>query len=86
MNKLKIMKILVFLLTFLMVFMLCLLVNRVVVKKDIQNFEIHLQGAKKIDNFSVEGDYGYVVTSDTVYVVNIKKGKYKGFITTREEK
>lgn len=86
MDKLKIVKMLVFLLTFLVFFTLCLLVNKAFISKNAKPFEMMLEtkGAK-IDGFDINGDYGYILAGNTIYVVDVKKSVYKGSIFTKGE-
>lgn len=86
MDKFKTIKILVFMLTFLMVFVLCLLINRVFVKKSTKPFEITLATkGENFDFFKVEGDYVYVYNANKIHIVDAKKGVYKGLISTTGE-
>ena len=38
---------------------------------------LETKGAK-IDGFDINGDYGYILAGNTIYVVDVKKGVYKG--------
>lgn len=88
MDKLKIIKTMVFMLTFCMVFALCLLVGRVVEKNNHKPFEIKISNVKeaKIDKFKINGNYAYIKTSDQIHVVDIESGTYKGMIFVTEDK
>ncbi len=86
MDKFKTIKILVFMLSFLMVFVLCLLINRIFVKKSTKPFEIALAiEGKNFDFFKVEGDYVYVYNANKIHIVDVKKGIYKGLISAMGE-
>ena len=88
MDKLKIIKAMVLMLTFCMVFVLCLLVGKVFEKNSYKPFEIKISNAKdtKIDKFKINGNYAYIKTSDQIHVVDIESGTYKGMIFVTEDK
>ena len=88
MDKLKIIKKAVFGLTFCIVFILCIIVHKTFSKKTVAQFDIALESADatKIDNFFVSGNYGFVVTSNKVYIIDVEKGIYKGSISILGEK
>ncbi|MBQ8869940.1 MAG: hypothetical protein IJ019_01015 [Alphaproteobacteria bacterium] len=88
MDKLKIIKTTVFVLTFFVFFVLCLLVGKVLEKKTAKPFEIQVKNVAgaQIDNIKAVADYVYVQSSNQVHVVDVKNGTYKGVIFVTEEK
>ncbi|MBE6451091.1 MAG: hypothetical protein E7016_03915 [Alphaproteobacteria bacterium] len=88
MDKLKIIKTAVFVLTFCMFFILCLLVGKAFEKKGAKPFEIGLPNVagKKFDDVKLMGDYVFLQLSNQVHVVDVKNGTYKGVIFVTEDK
>lgn len=85
MDKLKIIKISVFFMTFVLVFLLCFAVTRVISQiKGEQEFEVHLP-EKDILGMSSSGDYLYVQGKQAIYVVDIKERAISGKISLNKE-
>lgn len=83
MNKLKFVKIVVFLLTFAIVFLLCLGMGQIMKRNSKNNFTINLELAPNvhIKNMVAEGDYLFVASDEErIYVIDVQKGKTKGEI------
>ena len=87
MNKLKIVKGLVFFMTFVIIFLLCLAIQKVMVNKKQQTFDIEIENIVEYtsDNFSVAGDYAYITSAKKIYVIDVNKGILKGTISLRKE-
>ena len=88
MDKLKIIKTMVFILTFCMIFALCLLVGKVFEKSTSKPIEVKISGIKdaKIDNFKISENFIYIQTSNKIHIIDVKKGNYKGMIFVTEDK
>lgn len=83
MNKLKFVKIVVFLLTFAIVFLLCLGMGHIMKRNSKNHFTINLELAPnvQIKNMVAEGDYLFVASDEErIYVIDVQKGKTKGEI------
>ena len=83
MDKIKIIKLLVICLTFCLLFVLCLLVNKVMLKNTEKTFEIKIETVDKeqITDIKTAENLLHVVTSENkIYVFDVKKGAYKGSI------
>ena len=84
MNKLKIVKAAVFLLTFCLIFLLCFAVSQIILKTNRQNqaFKISLPAANcRISHMTAEGNRLYIATeTPAVYVVNLKDKILEGTI------
>ena len=82
MDKLKIVKTIVALLTFGVVFVFCLLISQTVASNKNKAFDINIKNAQNsvIDSFSANGKYVYIKTLNQLHVVDVDKGVYKGVI------
>lgn len=84
MDKLKIVKIAVFLLTFCLIFLLCFAVSQIILKTNRQNqaFKISLPAANsRISNITAEGGRLFIATeAPAVYVVNLQDKVLEGTI------
>ncbi len=84
MDKLKIVKIAVFLLTFCLIFLLCFAVSQIILKTNRQNqaFKISLPAANsRICNITAEGGRLFIATeAPAVYVVNLKDKVLEGTV------
>ena len=88
MDKIKIIKLAVFFLTFCMMFVLCLLVNKVMMKNTEKPFDINIETLNKaqITDIKTAENFIHVITSENkIYVFDVKKGAYKGVISFSEE-
>lgn len=87
MDKLKIVKGLVFVMTFCLVFLLCIAINKVTLNKNQQTFDITLENVVeyKSDNFYATGDYVYISSEQKIYVIDVNQGILKGTISLRKE-
>ena len=86
MDKIKMIKALVFVLTFFIVFVLCFLFEKVIGGKSTKTFDIKLEGINsKIDSFKISDKYIYVMSSDKLYVIDVENGIYKGSISVKGE-
>lgn len=82
MDKLKIIKMLVFMLTFFIVFSLCILTQKAIKKRNNVSYDIKLSSlSSKIDGFEISNDYGYVLSANKIFVIDLKNGTYKGSIS-----
>lgn len=88
MDKLKIIKTAVFMLTFCMIFVLCLLTDKVFEQKTSKPFEINITNVTgaKINNMTTSADYLYLQSSNQIHIIDVKKGVYKGTILVTEDK
>lgn len=84
MDKLKIIKTAVFLLTFCLIFLLCFAVSQIILKTKGQKqaFEISLPVLNsRIDGMAAEGNRLYIATDvPAVYVINLKDKMLEGTI------
>ena len=88
MDKLKIIKTAVFILTFCVFFVLCLLAGKVFEKNTAKPFTIELPNVegKSFDDIKLMGDYICLRLSNQVHIVDVKNGTYKGVIFVTEDK
>lgn len=84
MNKLKIVKAAVFLLTFCLIFLLCFAVSQIILKTNRQNqaFKISLPAANsRISHMMSEGNRLFIATeTPAVYIVNLQDKILEGTI------
>ena len=84
MDKLKIVKIAVFLLTFCLIFLLCFAVSQIILKSNrpAQAFKISLPAANsRVSGMLAEGNRLFIATDiPAVYVVNLKDASLEGTI------
>ena len=84
MDKLKIVKAAVFLLTFCLIFLLCFAISRVILKTNRQNqmFEISLPATNsRIGKMMAEGNRLFIATdAPAVYIVNLQDKTLEGVV------
>lgn len=84
MDKLKIVKIAVFLLTFCLIFLLCFAVSQIILKTNRQNqaFKISLPAANsRIGKMMAEGNRLFIATdAPAIYIVNLQDKTLEGVI------
>ena len=87
MDKLKIVKVMVFFMTFCLVFLLCIAINKVMLNKRQQTFDIKIENIVNYDkdNFYVAGDYAFITSSEKIYVINVNQGILRGTISLGKE-
>lgn len=87
MDKLKIVKGLVFCMTICMAFLFCIAINKVISNKTQQTFDIKLKNVINYqkENFYASGNYAYIISSNKIYVINVEQGILKGTVSLGKE-
>ncbi len=89
MDKLKIIKIIVFVLTFFMVFVSCLILTKITLKSEQEAdfYTINLEESSSVAGFTTlsDGQRLYVTTKDKIHIINTGDGRYEGVVILKEQ-